>query len=211
MKNRIISSTLLTLAFISILSGTILSQDFPEKPVPPRVINDFAGMLNDQDVTALERKLVAFNDSTSTQIAIVTVNDLHGYAPSDYAQRLAERWGIGQKGLDNGILILIKSKTSESSRGEVFIAPGYGLEGAIPDIVCGQIVDYEILPAFSAGDYYGGLEKATSVLMSLARGEFPADQYRKSKKNDLSGIVPFVFFIIFLIVIMFIRGKGGSN
>ena len=211
MKNKILSSILQMLLLVASLSGKILAQDFPEKPVPPRLVNDLAGMLNSQEITVLERKLVAFNDSTSTQIAIVTVNDLYGYAPSDYAQRLAEKWGIGQKGLNNGILILIKSKTSESSRGEVFIAPGYGLEGVIPDIVCDQIVEYEILPAFKAGNYYGGLDKATSTLMSLARGEFPADKYRKSKKNDLSGLAPFIFFIIFLIVIMFIRGKGGSN
>ena len=211
MKNRILSSTLPALILVAFLSGKIIAQEFPEKPVPPRLVNDFAGMLNSQDVAALERKLVAFNNSTSTQIAIVTVSDLQGYGISDYTQRLAEKWGIGQKGLDNGVLILVKPKTSESSKGEVFIAQGYGLEGVIPDIVCGQIVDYEILPAFLAGDYYGGLEKATSTLMSLARGEFTADQYGKPKKKDLSGIAPFIFFIIFLIVIMFIRSNGGSN
>ena len=129
---------------------------------------------------ALEEKLVAFNDSTSTQIAIVTVSDLKGYDKADYAQRLAEKWGIGQKGLDNGMLILVKPKTNESS-GQVQIAQGYGLEGAIPDIICGQIVDYEIFPEFRNGNYYEGLDKATSTLMSLASGEYPADQYGKSK------------------------------
>ena len=78
-------------------------------------------MLNAEEVNALEQKLVAFNDSTSTQIAIVIVHHLKGYDKADYAQRLGEKWGIGQKGLNNGILILVKPKTADS-KGEVFIA-----------------------------------------------------------------------------------------
>lgn len=187
------------------------AQEFPEKPYPPRLVNDFAGMLSKQEADALEQKLVAYNDSSSTQIAIVTVNDLHGYDRADYSQRLAEKWGIGQKGLNNGILILVKPKTSETSRGEVFIAPGYGLEGVIPDIVCAQIIDNEILPAFRAGAYYQGLDRATSTLMSLASGEFPPDQYGKRNGDKLGNLSPLIFIIVLIIMIMFIRSNGGSN
>ncbi|MCU0473526.1 MAG: TPM domain-containing protein [Bacteroidales bacterium] len=186
------------------------AQDFPEKPFPPRLVNDFAGMLKAQEINALENKLVEFNDSTSTQIAIVTVEDLKGYDKADYATRLAEKWGIGQKGLDNGVLILIKPKT-ETSPGQVFIAQGYGLEGAIPDLICSQIVDNEILPAFRAGNYYGGLDKATGTLMSLASGEFSADRYGKNKKEDIGGFTPLIIFIIFFIILMFFRSNGGKN
>ena len=95
--------------------------------------------------------------------------------------------GYRQKGLNNGVLILVKPKTPDSN-GQVFIAQGYGLEGAIPDITCGQIVDNEILPAFRNGDYYGGLSNATNTLMSLARGEFSAAEYgQKSKKSSGKG------------------------
>jgi uncharacterized protein len=211
MKNKIIlRSVVAAFILISTSSYRILAQDFPEKPVPPRLVNDFAGMLSSEEVNALENKLVAYNDSSSTQIAIVTVSDLHGYDKSDYAQRLAEQWGIGQKGLNNGVIILIKPKTSESL-GQVQIDQGYGLEGVIPDLTCAQIVDNEILPEFRAGNYYKGLDKATSTLMSLASGEFPADQYGKSKEGDLGGLTPFIIFIIFLILLMFIRSNGGSN
>jgi uncharacterized protein len=195
---------------ITLFSGMLNAQDIPEKPYPPRLVNDFAGMLNMQEINALEHKLVAFDDSTSTQIAIVTVEDLKGYAIADYANRLGEKWGIGQKGFDNGLLILVKPKT-ETSQGKVSIAQGYGLEGAIPDLICSQIIDNEILPAFRSGDYYGGLDKATSTLMSLASGEFSADQYGKNKKEDYGAFAPFIFFIIFLIIIMFIRSSGGKN
>jgi uncharacterized protein len=91
------------------------SQNIPERPVPPRLVNDFAGLLKAEEVGVLENKLVQFNDSTSTQIAIVIVPTLGGYDISDYAQRLAEKWGIGQKGLNNGILILVKPKTAGSN------------------------------------------------------------------------------------------------
>ncbi len=195
---------------ITLVSLEITAQDLPGKPFPQRLVNDFAGVLKSQEVNALENKLVAFDDSTSTQIAIVTVNDLQGYDVADYAQRLAESWGIGQQGLDNGMLILIKPKTG-SSQGYVAIEQGYGLEGAIPDITCAGIIDYEILPAFRNGDYYGGLEKATTTLMALASGEFSADEYGKSGKDDLSALTPFIIFIIFLIIVMFMRSSGGKN
>lgn len=187
------------------------SQNIPDRPNPPRLVNDFAKLLKAEEVNILERKLVAFSDSTSTQITIVILTTLSGYDKADYAQRLGEKWGIGQKGLNNGVLILVKTKTANSN-GEVFITAGYGLEGAIPDITSGEIVDYEILPAFRNGDYFGGLSNATNTLMSLARGEFTAEQYakpaRKSGKDMPVGIIIFIFIVI----IAAISGrKGGSN
>jgi uncharacterized protein len=195
---------------INFFTGTANAQDLPEKPFPPRLVNDFAGLLNSQEVSTLENKLVAFDDSTSTQIAIVTVSNLDGFEVADYAQRLAEKWGIGQKGLDNGMLILIKPKTDDS-RGQVSIAQGYGLEGAIPDITCGEIIDYEILPAFREGDYFGGLDRATTILMQLASGEFSADEYGKQTKGDFSGFAPFLIILIIFVIMMFIRSNGGRN
>jgi uncharacterized protein len=195
--------------FLFLFYGTTaISQNLPEKPYPPRLVNDFAGMLGGNEISALERKLVAFDDSTSTQIAIVTLNDLDGYDINDYGQRLAEKWGIGQQGSDNGVLVLVKAKTG-SGRGEVAILPGYGLEGAIPDIMCGQIIDYEILPAFRNGNYYEGLDKAADVLMALARGDFPAGKY--DNKNDAGAIVPLIIFIIVLVIILSMRSGGGKN
>jgi uncharacterized protein len=205
---------LLTLAVLlnSISEDKAFSQDFPERPVPPRLVNDFAGMLSQDEINTLEHKLVSFNDSTSTQISIVTVPSLMGYAKADYAQRLAENWGIGQKGLNNGILILVKPKKPDSD-GQVFIAQGYGLEGVIPDITCGQIIDNDILPAFREGDYYGGLSNATSTLMALARGEFTAEQYGQKGKKQIGNNMPFglVIFIIFIVILLISKRSGGSN
>jgi uncharacterized protein len=187
------------------------SQDIPDKPVPPRLVNDFTGLLSRQEANSLEQKLVAFNDSTSNQIVIAIVPTLNGYAPGDFAQRLGEKWGVGQKSFDNGIVILVKPKTADS-RGEVFIAQGYGLEGPIPDLTCSEIVDREILPSFRNGDYYGGLDRATNVIMKLARGEFSFSDYgRKAVKS--SDKMPFwvPLIIIIVIIAMISGGKSGRN
>jgi uncharacterized protein len=169
-------------------------------------------MLKAEGIRALEQKLVAFNDSTSTQIAIVIVPSLGGYDKADYAQRLGEKWGVGQKGRNNGVLILVKPKTADS-RGEVQITTGYGVEGLIPDLTCSEIVDREILPAFRNGDYYGGLNNATNTLMSLARREFSAADYGQRAKKSTGKNIPFglVIFIVFIIISMISRGSGGSN
>ncbi len=208
--NIISTSLRYSLLALVILSGNISAQDIPDRPHPPRLVSDFAGILNPETIETLENKLVAFDDSTSTQIAIVTVSDLHGYHVADYAQRLAQKWGIGQEDLNNGMLILIKPKTG-SSRGYVAIEQGYGLEGAIPDITCAQIIDNEMIPAFRQFDYYGGLDKATNILMALASEEFSADEYASQAEDDTGASIAIIIIIVVFILIMFIRSKGGRN
>jgi uncharacterized protein len=212
MKRKSLYLLTLLVLFCTISITRALSQNIPERPVPPRLVNDFAGMLKPQEVDMLERKLVSFNDSTSTQIAIVIVASLGGYDKADYAQQVAEKWGVGQKGRNNGVLILVKPKTADS-RGEVQITTGYGIEGIIPDILCGEIVDREILPSFRNGQYYEGLDKATNTMMSLARKEFSASEYSRRAKKSTGKNIPFglVLFIVFIIIAMVSRGSGGSN
>jgi uncharacterized protein len=212
MRKRWFNLLALTVIYFTINAGFAYSQNIPDRPNPPRLVNDFAGMLSSEEINSLERKLVAFNDSTTTQIAIVIVKTLSGYDKSDYAQRLGEKWGIGQKGSDNGVLILVKSKTADS-KGEVFITAGYGLEGVIPDIICAEIVDYEILPAFRINDYFGGLNNAVNILMSLARGEYTAEQYHNPARGDSGKGMPvgFIIFIIIIILAVISGKKGGSN
>lgn len=204
---------LLTILFTLLPALASFSQDIPEKPVPPRLVNDLAGMLSPEEVNRLERKLVAFNDSTTTQIAIVTVSSLDGYDKADYAQRLAEKWGIGQKGINNGVLILVKPKTPDSN-GQVQIASGYGLEGVLPDIrLASEIIDNEILPAFRNDEYYLGLDRATSTIMKFARGEYTAAEYgqkvKKGKQDFPKGFI--VIFIIVFIILIFKGRSGGNN
>jgi len=186
-----------------------ISQDLPD--APKSLVNDEVGLLSPQERNALERKLVAFSDTNSTQIAILIVNDLQGYDITDYAQRIAQKWGIGQKKYDNGAIIVLKPKTADS-KGEVNIDVGYGLEPLVPDITANRIIDNEMIPHFKKNDYYGGLNAGTDVIMSLAAGQFTADQYKKRTKNDerSSGLfVPFLALIIIIIIIR--RGKNNNH
>jgi len=184
------------------------AQDIPARPDPPRLVNDFAGILNTDEVNQLENKLVAYNDSTSTQIVVVTVKSLQGYDKADFAYRIGQQWGVGQKGKNNGAVVLVKPKY-QNEKGEIFIAPGYGLEGVIPDALAKRIVENEMIPNFREENYYKGIDAATSVMISLAKGEYTADQYTK-KTNPKSGLLALLIPLIILVVVFtMIRGSRG--
>lgn len=206
---KTIAKTQLIVLFLLIgLSANLFGQ-FPERPQQGSLVNDFANVLTQQQEKQLLRQLSAFGGKTSTALIIVTIPDLQGFDKAQYAVELAHKWGIGQKGKDNGILILVKPKTA-TSRGEAYIAVGYGLEGVVPDIVANQIVDFEMIPKFKTGDYYAGLARSVNVLMELTVGEYTADQYAQSKGGDLVGLIPFFFFIV-MFVIFAMQGRNRSS
>lgn len=178
------------------------TQDIPDRPVPPRLVNDYAGILTSEQIASLESRLVTFNDSTSTQVTVVIVKSLSGYDKADFAYRLGEKWGVGQKGKNNGVVVLVKPKYA-SEKGEVFIAPGYGLEAVLPDITCKRIVDKEMIPFFRNGDYYGGVDAAVTTIMAITKGEYTADQYNKKLNANPYGLV--IPIIILILVIFWIR------
>lgn len=195
---------LFSILSIMLIVLQLSAQDFPKRPNKDHLVNDFADVLSPQEEQSLERKLVNYFAQTSTQISIVTVEDLQGYDISDYAFGLGEAWGIGNAKFDNGILLLMKPKTN-SSNGQVTVAVGYGLEGAVPDITARQVVDYELIPYFKQGDIYGGFNQATNVLISLTQGEFNAQQYADHHQSSGGGF-PFAFFILIPIIFSFLFG-----
>jgi uncharacterized protein len=197
-KKTSLSLLILFLFLISTVNIYSQQESFPPRPQPPRLVNDFANFLNQEEKQQLEQKLVRFNRQSSTQIAIVTLNDLQGYAISDYAVRLAEQWGIGQKGRDNGILILVNPANNK-----VFIATGYGLEGAVPDAIAHRIVDQEIIPSFKQGNFFKGLDQATNVLIDLTKGEYTAQEYSKRTGGEKQTKAPYPIGLLFLLVIVF--------
>jgi len=199
------------LLLLAYFPATGLASDvIPARPTPPHLVNDFAGVLSPDEVAMLENKLLAFNDSTSNQVVIAIVNDLGGYDKSEYSFKLGNEWKIGRKEVNNGILVLVKPKNS-TGEGEAFIATGKGLEGAIPDAVCIRIIDQEMIPYFMKNNYYGGLDAAMNVLMSLAKGEYSSAEYA-SKKRHRDGIgFPFIIIIAVVFFILSIfrnRGRG---
>lgn len=187
----------------------------PSRPDPQRLVNDLAGLFSYQQTETLERVLVAFDDSTSNQITVVTVNDLEGYDPAEYATRIGLDWQVGSAEFDNGVVLLVKPKTPDSS-GQVFIAVGYGLEGAIPDAYAKRIIENELIPHFRDNDYFGGVEAACDVLMKLASGEISEP---RDDDDDDAAFIAFITFIVVLLVICVLvaivndgnSGGGGSG
>jgi len=140
-----------------------------------------------------------FYYETSTQIYIVILDDIAGYDIADFTVRLGEKWGVGTKDKDNGAVILL-NPSPDRQHGDVYIATGYGLEGAVPDITAHHIVDFEMIPHFRELDYYGGLEAASNTLMELTRGEYTADEYLARNQTEAGSVIPKLIFFAFIIL-----------
>lgn len=184
-----------------------LAQEIPARPVPPRLVNDYANILTDKQEQALENKLVAYNDSTSTQICVVTVTSLNGTTSDDFAQKLGEKWGVGTKN-NNGVVILVKPKTADEL-GDVSIQVGYGMEPYITDAVNYGIRTKEMIPAFKEGDYYKGIDNAVDAIIGLASGAFKADKY--TEENSGGSVIGLIFFMLFLYFVLKAFNKGNKN
>ena len=191
-----------------ILSQIAVAQDIPAPMSPHRLVNDFANVFSKTEKDALEAKLLNYNDTTSTQIYVVTVKDLDGYAASDYAVSLGEKWKIGQKSKDNGAVILIKPKIGNSG-GKAFIATGYGLEARINDAYAGRIVRNIMIPYFKQDDYFGGVNAAIESMSKRLSGEFDPEMENAEEEMPLTAIILFVIFFIFFIIA--ISKKGGDD
>ena len=165
------------------------AQQIPGRPSPPRLVNDFTNTLTISQANNLEYKLRNYNDTTSTQIAVVFVNDLQGTTAADFAYQIGEKWGVGTKE-NNGIVILVKPKNE--TKGEVFISVGYGLEQYVPDALAKRIIENQMIPAFKYNDYYSGVNNAIDSIIKLASGGFKSD---KSTEED-SEVAALIFIII---------------
>lgn len=198
-------STRFKFILIFILSVNLaMAQDFPAKP--NRLVNDYTGTLNSQQVQSLEQKLVAFDDSTSTQISVVLIKSLGPYDVADYGVRLAQQWGIGGKENNNGILLL----ASIGDR-KVTIQTGYGVEGSVPDAIAFRIINDDIKPAFVRQDYFGGLDKATNSLMAYTKGEYKAKPKKKNEDGIPMGAIIIIVVILFMLISKGGGGKGGGQ
>lgn len=187
-----------------VISTKCTAQDFPSQSTPPKLVNDFANLLSVEEESNLEAKLDAYNDSTSTQIAIVTITDLAGYDISTYSFELAEKWGIGQKGKNNGLLILVAKQQHKT-----FIATGYGLEVKLTDALCKRIVTQIINPAFKKNDFFSGLDKGTDAMVQVLAGEFHSDAVHQNRSGY--GMIILVFIIIAILIFLSNRNNRGGG
>jgi uncharacterized protein len=182
----------------------------PARPNPPKLVNDYTGTLTPAQVQALENKLVAYDDSTSSQIAVVIVNTTGNLDIAEYGLKLGRDWGVGGAEFRNGVILLI-ALDDRRSRIEV----GYGLEGAIPDITAKSILDNSLTPQFRAGNYYRGIDLATNDIIAAAAGEYkaPAGYGDRNKKGGGIGLGSIIFFLVLFMLIggMGGRGRGGRG
>ena len=190
---------------LAFCSFSIQGQDFPAPNNPPTLVTDHANMLSPEEERQLENKLVRFDDTTSTQIAVVIVNTIGSYDIAGYSFQLAEEWGIGQDGFDNGVLILVALEDRK-----MFIATGYGVEAFVPDAIAKRIVEGTLKPNFRQQRYYQGLDEATNIIMSLTSGQFSPQQL----ESDGPSIWPFLLLLLFFIIVLIIlskKNKGGGR
>ncbi len=172
----------------------------------PALVNDYANILTADQKQAIENKLDAFDDSTSTQIAVVIVPNVGENDITDFTVNLGKAWGVGGKTNNNGVVLLISIDDHKLS-----IAPGYGLEGALPDVTCSQIIDQVIVPQFKGKDYYRGIDDGTNAIIQATQGVYKAPAGYHADGGSGISIFKIIFFIIIIIIFLAARGGGGGG
>jgi uncharacterized protein len=180
-----------TIALALLVSFGSFALEVP--PNPNRLVNDYAGVLGSSKANRLESKLRSYMDTTSTQIAVVTIPSLEGDDLFDFSQRLAEKWGIGGGENDNGVLLLVSIKDRA-----IRIHTGYGTEGAIPDAIAKRIIENEIKPAFRQNDYFFGIDRATNAMIQALAGEYKGTPQKKGRGP--ASFIPFVVILLIFII-----------
>lgn len=191
--------------FISFSAIAQIEKVIPAKPSPAKLVNDFTNTLTAVQKQALEDKLVAYDDSTSNQVAVIIVNTTGNYTVGEVALELGRRWGVGNKDINNGIVLLVAKDDRKMT-----IQVGYGLEGPLPDITTKSIIDNELTPSFKEGNYYRGLDKGIDAIIQATKGEYKApSNYGSKKKKGLS--ISTIIFIIVILIVIFGGGAGAGG
>ena len=196
----------LTAGLLLCLTAVTALAQVPERPNPPRLVNDFAGILG--DCQWLEDTLQKIAMETSNQICVVTMNDLDGHDKAWMAYTIGDKWGVGKADKDNGVVILIKPKTADS-KGEAFIAPGSGLEGAITDASCRRLVDNVMIPYFKENDYMGGVWAGVQAVRDMAVGEYNEEDY--VYQDDGEALMGLIMFIVIMALFFYLASKSNNG
>lgn len=202
-KFLILCLTILSLCVFAQTPYDVVKKDYvPAK----KLVHDFGKIFSPADRAALENKLVAYNDSTSTQIVVVTFKNLDGYPIELLGNEIGENWGVGQEGKHNGIVIVL----SDEDR-KVTIRGGYGIQAKMPPTVEKLIIDREMIPEFKAGNYYRGIDNGINAIQLQLAGQYQA----MPKKDDgLDGEAILTIIIIVLLFVLFLsvsKNSGGNN
>ena len=196
---------IILLLLLLVQAGRIVAQNIPARPDPPRLVNDFADMLSPSEEQQLEQKLDAYADSTSTQIAIVTITTLEGAPVQEYAAQLGYKWGVGQKDKHNGVVILISKQDRKG-----YIATGYGVEDGLNANICKQIYQTVLVPELKNGNYYAAFDATTNSIFDVLAGKF-VNENPSSSDNEGSVLVPILIFIAVFIFIIIMSRRNQST
>lgn len=176
----------------------------PDPPNPPMLVNDFGDMLSPEQEFSLESKLLKYEQTTSNEIVLVTVSSLNDMEVSEYALETGRKWDIGKAKKKNGVLML-----ASSGDRKIWIAPGSGLSGVLPDIVVGRIVRNSVIPRFKEGNYYGGFDAGLEAIMAAARGEFTSDETIRAKPIPVwMGVFLIIMFGLLFFVVFYLMSKA---
>lgn len=207
MQTRVIKYfSLLFFFFVGILQVTWAQDYLPEVPKNQTSVYDRAQMMNTAEAKSLERKLINYSDTTSTQIVVITINSLEGNDIAMYATELAHKWGIGQEGKDNGIVLLVSKKDRKMT-----IRTGYGVEHLLTDALSKRIIENIITPEFKRGNFYNGLDQGTSAIMGIMSGEYQGEREYEEPNGKFSAFIVVIIFIIIMMILSRRKRGGGRN
>lgn len=190
---RTLRGILAVLVLLLVFAPGLAALDVPQ--LKGRV-NDYGNMISATAESRLDVVLRQLEESDSTQVVVLTIPDLKNEALEDYALKVAETWGIGQKEYDNGALLLV-SRSDRLVRIEV----GYGLEGRLTDLLAGRIVDYAILPNFKAGRFDEGFIAGVEAIAEAVRGEYSGSGRTVAQpvsRRSRGSVFP--FFILVMVI-----------
>ena len=198
--------TFITLFLVSSFSFSLNAQyDIPKKPSTQKAVYQYTSLISKSQEQKLNEKLIRYADSTSTQIVVIVIDSSKGEAHSSLATEWGQQWGVGQQGVDNGVLILVAKSDRQMS-----IASGYGVEEFLTDARAKRIVTNTLRPNFKEFDYYTGLDEATDEIIEILAGNFSSDNKKRKSSDGTPGWV-WALFALTIISIAFISPIGAVN
>lgn len=191
--------------FLGVITSGFSQEGIPPPPKKQTSLYDYANLLSKQEQQTLERNLIRYSDSTSTQIVVLTMTSIGRNDIAMFVAELGEKWGIGQKGKDNGVLILVAKNEQK-----INISTGRGVEHLLTDALSRRIIENVIKPQFKAGNFYSGLDQGTQVIFKVLNGEYKVDPNQQSEKQDNSKIKA-IFIVLIIVFFLFFRNKNKGN
>lgn len=188
-------SCLLAVILLIMLNAAISIHALEAPPKPKGRVSDYTGTLNASEIRSLDEMLAQFERDTTNQLAVLIIPTLAGDSLEDYSIRLAEKWQIGQKGRDNGVILLIVMQDRKMR-----IEVGYGLEGTLPDSLAGDIIREVIAPQFRQGRFFQGIHDGAAAIIAATKGEYRSTA--RSKRKSSGGLISLFWTLFFFFFFM---------